>query len=72
MCVTRALLPFVIKALSHECRISLRVHAMRNECHFLASVDIRSVSCPFDPLNGSLGNVRVFFVRVIFLLCQRH
>ena len=26
-----------LKALSHECRISLR---MRNECHFLASVDI--------------------------------
>ncbi len=26
-----------LKALSHECRISLR---MRNECHFLASDDI--------------------------------
>ena len=29
---------FSLEALSHECRIILRV---RNECHFLASVDIR-------------------------------
>ena len=39
---------------------------MRNECHFLASVDIsrKCVSCPFDPLTGrtSSGNLRCLYV----------
>ena len=65
-------LPF--KALSHKCRIRLR-----NECHFLASVDICFM--PIDPLNGrsSLWNVRCMcvlffsFVNVIrFLIVKRH
>ena len=55
------------KAWSHECRISLR---MTNECHFLASVDIRRkcVSCPFDPLTrrSSLGNLRCLCVLFFF------
>ncbi len=51
------------KALSHEFRIGKN---MRNECHFLVSVDIRRkcLSSPIDPLTGcsSSGNVCCFCV----------
>ncbi len=66
----------LLKAWSHECRISLR---MTNECHFLASVDIcrKCVSSSFDPLTGrsSLDNLRCLcvllfsFVNVIRFTC---
>ncbi len=69
-----------LKTLSDECRIG---HRMRNECLFLASVDIHRncVTCPFDPLTwpSSLGNLRSFcvlflsFVNVIRFSCvKRH
>ncbi len=50
-----------LKALSHECRVSLR---MRTECHN----PLISVSSPVDPLNGrsSLGNVRCLWMSVFF------
>ena len=49
LCGTRVTSP--LKALSHECRIILR---MRNECHLFGILchPLKCDSCPFYPLNG--------------------
>ena len=62
---------FSVKCEILESALSLILYMLHwypftNECHFLASVDIRwkCVSCPFHPLTGrsSLGNLRCLFV----------